>query len=386
MPSTSTTIHLYSHPLTQGFEWSNLNSNLVVEPGTLDGRRKGYTNIREQNQNVFQLEWKTPDGRVQTHTWVGQGFAYDEDQVPSNGLIQALSISENGKDLFKMENLAIQWPNLFNSRATLGIGPYLEFIGDTSVKYLPNIYADRDPRGYLFSGKDEVKGSPGTDFFNAGSGNDVVEGNGGNDFLQGGPGGDVIEGGDGRDWIEPGESERDENGFLINTFDSADDLWGGPGGDYFLIGENQGYKIIHDFKGPDKIYADFEALGGSSQADLEQMALEMDQIIFWVPSEDYTKRIAVHPGSYWKNNVSVKTGENYTEISIPGTTIAVPISQPGFEGYKVYEMDLGYQGSTFDIDSMIGATARQISAGDISDRPSYTNTEGRPVIVDSIGE
>ena len=405
--SQSSQVFLYPYPVVdgwlwfddtyEGFNWKYLNSN-IMKPGWIKNKQL-HTEVLKRTDSEYKLAWQTPpregesSGRIQIHTWEGTNFKYDSSNLPISGLITSLSIAENEEEpLFKMTDTKILWLNLNNSRKSLMMGENpidtaatKQLPGANTLTVIPNIYADRDPRGVLFSGNDKIEGSEFGDFFNAGGGDDILDGNAGNDFLQGGSGSDKINGGDGVDWIEAGDGVSDE-------------LTGGPKSDVFVFGPNQGYKDIFDFYGPDKVQGEIERLGGYVNANnrnyIDQLTANIDQLVFWAPFADengvFTKKKTVHPGSHWKNQVTVKNDEFGTEISIPGTTIFLWDTEAQFKkfdaGYQIYAMDVPFSSADLDIDSLISAAPSRMNFSDRDPVKGHNTEEGVDVIIGSIRE
>jgi Ca2+-binding RTX toxin-like protein len=113
-----------------------------------------------------------------------------------------------------------------------------------------------------WTGNDYLNGGDGNDTLKGESGNDTLDGSDGNDYLSGGNGDDTLLGRTGNDYLA-GDSDSDSlygqagNDTLVGYGGSAyefDNLYGGSGGDLFVLGDwyqayyqNVGYAVIKDF-------------------------------------------------------------------------------------------------------------------------------------------
>jgi Ca2+-binding RTX toxin-like protein len=135
---------------------------------------------------------------------------------------------------------------------------------------------------YGGGGNDEVSGGPGKDYLNGGPGNDYVEGDDDISYLADATDGDFLDGGDGRDTLYGvfgndvllGASGNDS----LNGGDGNDDLYGGAGNDtlvggggadifHFYSPSSVGIDTIRDFKylEGDKIEISVNGFGASSK-------------------------------------------------------------------------------------------------------------------------
>ena len=180
---------------------------------------------------------------------------------------------------------------------------------------------------------DYLYGGGGNDILNGGKGDDHLEGNGNGDVLYGGEGMDTLLGGEGSDILE-GEKGNDhlKGGTGEDTLRGGadqDTLWGGDGNDVYEIGADDGFDIIRDTSGNNRIKLNGIYLAGGNllakSVDANGYGIYVyqseDKQFTYQYNKSATSSILTING---KVRIEDFSPENFTEIKLPGALAFAP--------------------------------------------------------------
>jgi len=138
----------------------------------------------------------------------------------------------------------------------------MDFTGDKSY--------DKELTSIIFSGDDNIQGSPFNDLLKGFAGSDVIYGGAHKDTLMGGTGGDTLDGGAGRDKLFGGRGTDflagGDGSDVLAGQQGHDTLEGGAGSDTFnfaKFGQARG-DVINDFNQSQHDHINFSHVGGLS--------------------------------------------------------------------------------------------------------------------------
>lgn len=270
----------------------------------------------------------------------GTGFAFTGDGVPTAGTIHSIKQTINGSTSFDINGLQTSATTFYATAASADTGAAytLLFSGHDNMHGTP---LDDFLRG--FGGNDNVFGGGGADTLYGGAGNDhvfgfsgsggddgadLLFGDEGNDYLQGNAGADSIDGGDGSDRINGGADGDVILGAAgndsINGNRGGDDIDGGAGND--LLRGGQGDDLVAGGEGSDTIAGD---LG----ADTLEGGAGIDFFIFAPAS-------ALHAGSRADMISDFEDGVDHIQIGFAPAAVLTGAAQADFNAAAITAQQL----------------------------------------------